>query len=58
MNNFTVPNPYTTAIPTGTLTKVQLTQPQDVQIAWPNPSGGNKPLPKPVLGGFLGKLFG
>ena len=42
MNNFTVANPYTKNIPSGgTLNKVQLTNPQNVQIAWPNQSGGN-----------------
>jgi hypothetical protein len=52
-NNFQVSNPYTSRVPGGTLTKVQLTQPNSVQIAWPNTSGGNV-VPK---GNFVNRVL-
>lgn len=57
-NSSNVANPYTTQIPSGTINKVQLTNPSHVQIQWPSISGGNMPM-KPVVGNsFLRKLFG
>ena len=53
-NNFGVVNPYTTKIPTGTINRVQLLQPSNVQIQIPNVTGGNK-QPKTV--GNVGGLF-
>jgi hypothetical protein len=59
MSNYSsnVANPYTSKIPTGTLNKVQLTQPSNVVIAWPNRSGGNLPTGK-TLPKILRNLFG
>lgn len=55
-NNFQLVNPYTSKIPSGTLNKVQLTNPKNVAIQWPNVSGGN--LPKnSILPPFLKGLF-
>jgi len=44
-NNFQLPNGYTSQVPGGQVNKVVFTQPGNVQIAWPNPSGGNR-VPK------------
>ncbi len=56
-NLFTVPNPYTQNIPGGTLTKVELVNPRNVAVAWPNRSGGNVPNTH-TTPTFLTKLFG
>jgi hypothetical protein len=51
------PNVYTSKIPTGTLNRVQLTQPNNVKIVIPNRSGNNLPTTK-AGNNFLRKLFG
>ena len=40
-NNNNNRNVYTTQIPTGTLTSVQLSNPKNVKIQWPSLSGNN-----------------
>jgi hypothetical protein len=59
MSNYSsnVANPYTKKIPSGTLNQVQLTNPQDVQIQWPNRSGNNLPNNTKTLPGIFRKLF-
>lgn len=56
MNNFTPSNPYTTKVPVGTLNRVQLSLPQNVQIQWPNRSGNNLPNNTQTQG-FWSRLF-
>lgn len=58
MNNFTVASPYTKKIPSGTLTNVQLTNPTNVQIQWPSPSGNTQPNKRSVGKSILAKIFG
>lgn len=60
-NNNNAWNPYTTNVPSGSLTKVQLSNPRNVAIAWPSLSGNNlqgtsaKPTKYPAI---FRKLFG
>ncbi len=58
MSNFSVVNPYTKKIPSGTLTNVQLALPTSVQIAWPNRTGNTVPVQSNKGLSFLRKIFG
>jgi hypothetical protein len=56
-NNNNATNVYTSQIPTGSLTKVELTNPQSVKIQWPNLSGNNLPNAQ-AQPAFWRRIFG
>jgi hypothetical protein len=56
-NNSRIAQPYSYQIPSGTVNKVQLTNPNMPGIQWPSINGGSTPT-KPTIGtGIFRRLF-